>query len=243
MESGPFLPVVDYGEREFEFRPLATVTTAEQITAEPIDTSRLNFIGGSFGRTVDSDMRAASAPAKEIVSPRARWGVGYIAGVGPTELVDESPPVEMIGALPVYQQVSLQASRDFRGLASLALATMILMIVGVALFVTTGSTRATVQTSVKAAPPVQHAPSTQAPSSLPYIPDTEPHSVAPAAGPVNHYVPATRTVPPPPAAPASAPVAQPPSPPDSGNTDHHGHGAMNVWHHHGSALDSSDEGH
>jgi len=239
---GPSLPIVKYGEREFEFRPLSSVAAPDRPTEEPVDT-RLSFISGAFGRTGAPTMGEASAPDQESMHPRSRWGVGYIAGVGPTELVDESPPVEVTGARPAYEPVPLPASHDFRGLASLALAAMVLMIVGVAWFVTTSSARATVQTNVKVAPPpaVQRAPSTQLLASVPSLANTQPPAVAASQGPVRHYVTTAKSV-------SSAPAAQPPvvqppvvqppapvTPPSSksngGDSDHHAHGAMSVWHH------------
>src|SRR5580704_4504366 len=150
METGPSFSVIDYGERELVFRPLASVATQEPLTSEPVNPGGLSFIGGSFGRTGAPQVREdASLRSEEITPPRSRWGVGYIAGVGPTDSVEESKPYELVGTLPVETPVLPTAQRDLRGLVSLVLATMILAVVGVAWSMNTGAGHAQVQTVVK----------------------------------------------------------------------------------------------
>jgi hypothetical protein len=242
MESAPSWSVVEYGERDLQFHPHASVATPHQPAPTHTDTTRLSFISGSFGRAGATDVRERTpVPAREDAPPRSRWGVGYIAGVGPTELEDESPQAELLGTLPEQLPVLPPAPRDFRGLASLALATVILAVVGVAWSVT-NSGRATVQTPVKPVPPpVQHAPSIQVPSSVTFVADTQPHYAPPA--PVHHYVPAPRAVISAPAAQPPAPVVQPPTVPKSGDGNQQTPGDGDVGHHRDGAPNSDDEGH
>jgi hypothetical protein len=208
MEMGPSLALAPDDETELEFQPFISVAARGR---EPhVAESGLSFIGGSFGRIdkprAGTNNAAGSEGAGNMSTVRQRWGVGYIVGVGPTEVDGElrTPPIELAGAAGQGVVAHDKPGREFKSSVAASLLALILIVIGAGYAAVNYSMPVIHTTPAKTV----SAPAQEATASVSGSVAAQPEAAAP---PVTHHVAAAvkpAVVPP----PAPAPIAaQPPT--------------------------------